>query len=171
MIALRRIGVAVLATLVLASPRFVADATVSADLFSGDTGDDIAIAFDDAWSQGMEFTCSRRNNVLVVDDRTGDCDEPRSRYEFDPDGGQVSEDHTMQLNVSCASPTAASMNLDGLGFVPLSLGSNVFVSGSDTIRVNFSFPPLITVPTTPGWGPAVLVGLVLGVGVILLLRR
>ncbi len=164
---------ALVAVVVLGFCRYAraADTTVSANLVAGDTGADIASAFDAQWSQGGEFLCSVSGDTLIVDDTTGDCDEPQSRYKFEPDGGQVEENHTADLRVECSSPLAASFNLDGLGFVTLAIGPNVFVSGQDTITINFTLPPPPPpIPTVPAWALVTLGALVLCMGVLLLGR-
>ena len=74
----------------------------------------------------------------------------------------------MDLRVQC-SATVASIDFDGQGFVTLALGPNVFVSGADTITINFSLPPL-PVPTVPAWGLITLGAFVLCMGVLLLGR-
>lgn len=151
-----------LAALVLAScvggdaraarPAVVADETITVNLFAGDDGPAIAARFGAAWTLVGAFDCSVSGNKLLALNTNGDCDEMVSQYAFEPAGGVLTENHQMSLRIQCTA-TMASMDLDAQGFTALSLGSNVFASGSDTITVNFSFPPAPTsgLPSMPAW--------------------
>ena len=180
------VNAALVAVVVLGICRYAkaADSTATATIGEGFTGNDIAAEFgNNAWSQGTEFDCTFSNNTLSVTDKTGDCEEPRSHYTFEPDPCPVEEEHTMSLRVQCSS-TVASIDFDGQGFVTLAAGPNVFVSGADTITINFSLPkpglvgrsralhlPIPAgVPTVPEWGLVTLGAPVLCMGVLLLGR-
>lgn len=147
-----------------------ADETVVGSLLMGFTGADIAEKMADEWSQVGDFDCSFNDNKLTVKDLSGDCDDPITRFKYEPDGGMLDEDHMMELRMQC-SPNIVSINLDAAGFVVLSPGPNVFVSGADTITINLTFPTPPSIPTTPEWA---LIGLCVGavlIGAWLLRRR
>lgn len=148
------------------------DQTVTINAMAGDVGSTIETTFEAGWSQG-DYTCAIIDDRLVVFDTSGDCDETVSRYNFVVvGGGGLNQDRSIALRIQCASPLVASVNFDGNGFVALNVGQNLFTSGSDTIRVGFSFPlgPL-PVPTMPEWGLILLTALCLAAGVGVLVAR
>ena len=141
--------------------------SVTINVESGDDGNAIAEKFRAAWSDGGAFTCGGSGNVLTATESPQlECDDATSEYEFVNDA--ASDAHTMELEVSCASPLVARVDLDSAGFVTLALGTNVFQSGPDTFVIDHSIPG--TVPAIPNWGLVLLPALLFAGAVMLHFR-
>lgn len=170
-----RVGLGLATCFALGGSARAADETATANVTGGGGAASIASAFAAAWSQAGNYACSSSGNRIVIQDLSGDCNEPASDYTFVVQGGTLNQNHVIKLRIQCASPTMASMEFDGGGFTLLVPGPNVFVAGSDTITVFFRLRPCggggFACPALSSQGLAALVGLVLVAGVVLLQRR
>lgn len=141
--------------------------TINVTLFAGDTGTQIATRIEAAWSQGVDFTCSRMVNTLVVQDTSGTCDNPTAKFTINVPGGTLGSNHTFKLSLMCASPLVSSAELDTLGFVVLTPGLNAFSNLGDTITVAYDNSP----PAIPAWSGLHAGLAILGFGLIAALAR
>lgn len=142
---IQRGAAALAAVVLLAGEARASDVTVQIVVPAGSTGADIANLFDSNWSQTGAFGCDADLNLLFATDLLGDCTEPRSAYEFQPQLGMTVLPETIKLRLQCSSPLDAYIDFNGQGFVQLAAGPNMFVNGPDVVNIFFT---VCAAPTT-----------------------